>query len=95
MEKALSFMADQRAKILIVDITGVPVMDTMVANHLIRLASAVQLMGGESILTGISPTTARTIVYLGIDLSNINTRSTLAQGLELAMEFVQKRRVRS
>ncbi len=95
MEKALSFMADQKAKILIVDITGVPVMDTMVANHLIRLASAVHLMGGESILTGISPTTAKTIVHLGIDLSNLNTRSTLAQGLELAMEFVQKRRVRS
>ncbi len=95
MEKALSFMADQKAKILIVDITGVPVMDTMVANHLIRLASAVHLMGGESILTGISPETARTIVHLGIDLSNLNTRSTLAQGLELAMEFIRKRRERS
>ncbi len=95
MEKALSFMADQKAKVLIVDITGVPVMDTMVANHLIRLASAVRIMGGESILTGISPSTAKTIVHLGIDLSNINTRSTLGQGLELAMEFVRKRRERS
>ncbi len=82
-------------RVLIVDITGVPVVDTMVANHLIRMSDAVRLMGGESILTGISPATAKTIVTLGIDLSNLNTRGTLAQGLELAMEIVKKGRKES
>ncbi len=92
MEKALTRMAEEKAKVLIVDITGVPVVDTMVANHLIRMANAVQLMGGKSILTGISPATAKTIVHLGIDLSGLNTRATLVQGLELAIEFVSKGR---
>ncbi len=90
MEKALTRMAQERSRVLIVDITGVPGVDTMVANHLIRMSDAVRLMGGESILTGISPATARTIVNLGIDLSNLDTRGTLAQGLELAMELVNK-----
>ncbi len=95
MEKALTRMAQERSRVLIVDITGVPVVDTMVANHLIRMSDAVRLMGGESILTGISPETARTIVHLGIDLSNLNTCGTLAQGLELAMEIVKKGRKES
>lgn len=95
MEKALTRMAQEKSRVLIVDITGVPVVDTMVANHLIRLSDAVRLMGGESILTGISPATARTIVSLGIDLSHLNTCGTLAQGLELAMEIVKKGRKES
>ena len=85
MEKALTRMADQSVKMLIVDITGVPVVDTMVANHLLRMATAVRLMGGEAILTGISPVIARTIVQLGVDLSGLNTRSSLAQGLQFAI----------
>lgn len=85
MEKALTRMADEKVNTLIVDITGVPVVDTMVANHLIRLALATRLMGGQCILTGISPSIARTIVHLGIDLSALETRSTLAQGLKLAI----------
>lgn len=88
MEKALVKLSEDRAQVLIVDITGVPVMDTMVANHLIRLASAVRLMGGNCILTGISPDTARTIVQLGIDLEQTATRSTLAQGLKAAIALV-------
>ncbi len=92
MEKSLTSMAEQKAEVLIVDITGVPVMDTMVANHLIRMATAVHLMGGQSILTGISPATARTIVHLGVDLTKIYTRATMAQGLELAIELINKRR---
>ncbi len=91
MEKALTRMADDKARVLIVDITGVPVGDTIVANYLIRMATAVRLMGGECILTGINPVTAMTIVHLGMDLSGINTRSTLARGLELAIEMVGQR----
>lgn len=92
MEKALTRMSENRARVLIVDITGVPVIDTMVANHLIRMATAVTLMGGDCIMTGISPATARTIVHLGIDLSAIKTRASLDQGLELAIDIVKKGR---
>ncbi len=90
MEKALNKMAEEKTQILIVDITGVPTVDTMVANHLIRLAMAVSLMGGTAILTGISPITAKTIVHLGIDLSKVKTCATLAQGLRLAIKIVDK-----
>jgi rsbT co-antagonist protein RsbR len=76
MEKALTRMMEDKAQVLVVDITGVTNVDTMVANHLI----------------GISPSTARTIVHLGIDLSGLNTRSTLAEGLALAIEIVGNRR---
>ena len=85
MEKALTRMADNTINTLIVDITGVPVVDTMVASHLIRMATAIRLMGGESILTGISPSIARAIVQLGVDLKELKTCSTLAQGLKLAI----------
>ncbi len=90
MEKTLNKMADDKVKVLIIDITGVPVVDTMVANHLLRLASAIRLMGGHSILTGISPSIARTIVQLGVDLSELNTRPSLARGLQLAIDICRK-----
>lgn len=89
MEKALTCMAKEKATALIVDITGVPTIDTMVANHLIRMARAVRLMGGECIITGLSPTTAQTIVHLGVDLSGIHTLTSLGQGLSLAMDLVK------
>ena len=87
-EKTLTRMGREKARVLIIDITGVPVVDTMVANHLIRMASSIRLMGGHCILTGISPSTAITIVGLSVDLTKLSTRSNLAQGLELAMEIV-------
>ncbi len=87
-EKTLTRMGREKARVLIIDITGVPVVDTMVANHLIRMASSIRLMGGHCILTGISPSTAITIVGLGVDLTKLSTRSNLAKGLELAMEIV-------
>jgi len=91
MEIALNRMTAESARILIVDITGVVSIDTMVANHLIRMATAVRLMGGDCVLTGISPATAKTIVHLGIDLSALVTRATLAQGLRWAIEHVNAR----
>lgn len=92
MEMALTRLSQDKASVLIIDITGVPVIDTMVANHLIQMVAAVRLMGAESILTGISPETARTIVHLGIDLSNLKTRTTLAYGLRHALEMVNEGR---
>lgn len=90
MEKALTRISEEKSRVLIVDITGVPVIDTMVANHLIQMATAVRLMGSTCILTGISPATAKTIVHLGIDLHNITTRGSLAQGLNQALELIDK-----
>lgn len=92
MEKALVRLAEDKARVIVIDITGVPVIDTMVANHLIRMSSAVKLMGGDCILTGISPATAKTIVHLGINLSSISTCASLSQGLEKGMKIVNKER---
>ncbi len=86
-ERALTRLSEEKARVLILDITGVPVVDTMVANHLIQLTSAVRLIGGHSILTGISPSTAMTIIGLGIDHSTLSTRGTLQEGLKLGIEL--------
>ena len=88
MEKALTSMTQNQVRVMIVDITGVITVDTMVADHLLQMAAAVRLMGGEIILTGISPEVARTVVHLGVDLSALKTRATLAQGLKLAIKLL-------
>ncbi len=90
MEMTLIRLSEANARVLIIDITGVPTVDTMVANHLIRLAASVRLMGGRCVLTGISPATAMTIVGLGLDLAMLNTRSTLAEGLKLAIDIASQ-----
>jgi len=87
MEKALTCLAAEKARILIIDITGVPIIDTMVADHLVRLAAVVQMMGGECVITGISPATAMTIVGLGVDLSMLRTGASLAEGLKLSIDI--------
>ncbi len=91
MEKSLTAMEEKRARILIIDITGVLVMDTMVADTLLQMSAAIRLMGGEAIITGISPLMAHTIIRLGVDISGLHSRSTLAQGLVLAIELAQER----
>lgn len=83
-EAALSQLLERSARVLIVDITGVPVVDTMVANYLMKMAMSVQLMGGTCIVTGISPRIAMTIVSMGIDLGGTVTRASLADGLKAA-----------
>ncbi len=88
-ENTLDRLSQENARVMIIDITGVPVLDTMVANRLIAMAASVELMGGQCILTGISPATAITIVNLGIDLSSLNTRGTLQAGLKLAIQLVE------
>lgn len=84
MEAMLGAIVQQRAQVLIVDITGIAVVDTQVANYLLQSAQAAQLLGAHVILVGIAPEVAQTIVQLGIDLSSIMTRSTLKDGLRLA-----------
>jgi len=81
MNKALSSIADSRASTLLLDIGGVAVVDTAVANHLIKIAKAAVLMGCKTIISGISPPIAQTIVELGIDLGSIQTTSTIEAAL--------------
>jgi rsbT co-antagonist protein RsbR len=85
METLLEGIGEKRASIAILDITGVRVVDTQVANALIRTAQAAQLLGARVILTGITPEVAQTLVQLGVDLSNVMTRSTLQSGIAYAL----------
>ena len=81
MNKALSSIADTRANTLLLDIGGVAVVDTAVANHLIKIAKAAVLMGCRTIISGISPAIAQTVAELGIDLGAIQTTSTIETAL--------------
>lgn len=87
MEVLLSAIEEKQSKVAIIDISGIPVVDTLVARHLITTVKATQLMGAECIVTGISARISQTMVQLGIDLSGIVTRSSLADGLRYAMEI--------
>jgi len=85
MNKALTSIADTRASTLLLDIGGVAVVDTAVANHLIKIAKAAVLMGCKTIISGISPSIAQTIAELGIDLGSIQTTSTIESALRDAI----------
>jgi rsbT co-antagonist protein RsbR len=85
-EKILNGIVDTRSTVALVDITGVPAVDTQTARHLIESITAVRLLGADVILTGIRPAIAQTLVHLGIDLAGVTTRSSLSAGLRTAME---------
>jgi rsbT co-antagonist protein RsbR len=72
------------SEIVLLDITGVPVVDTAVARHLLETVTAARLLGADVLIVGLSSRTAMTLVQLGIDLSHVTTRATLAKGLEFA-----------
>lgn len=86
IEALLTGVSELRASTTIIDITGVPVVDTQVANALLRAAQAVKLLGARVILTGIRPEVAQTLVGLGVDLGGITTRGTLQAGIAEALE---------
>jgi rsbT co-antagonist protein RsbR len=90
METLLARVVEEQAQAVILDIQGVPVVDTRVADHLLKTTAAVRLLGASTILTGISGEVAMTIVQLGVDMSAIHTRSRLADGVELALRMVGK-----
>ncbi len=90
METLLTRVVDEQAKTVIIDIAGVPVVDTAVADHLLKTTDAVRLLGAQTIVTGITAQVARTIVQLGVDISSIHTRARLADGIELALGLVGK-----
>jgi rsbT co-antagonist protein RsbR len=85
MESLLERIVDTGSQIAIIDITGVPTVDTLVAQHLLKTISAIRLMGAECIISGIRPQIAQTIVHLGITLEGVTTRATLADALALAL----------
>ncbi|WP_030606836.1 STAS domain-containing protein [Streptomyces sclerotialus] len=87
MENLLQAIQEHEARIAIIDITGVPTVDTAVAQHLMHTVNAVRLMGADCVISGIRPPIAQTIAQLGIDLSTIVTRATLADALSAAIEL--------
>jgi rsbT co-antagonist protein RsbR len=86
MESLLQRIIESGSEIAIIDITGVPTVDTLVAQHLLKTVTAIRLMGAECIISGIRPQIAQTVVHLGIDLEGVTTKATLADGLSLALK---------
>jgi rsbT co-antagonist protein RsbR len=86
MENILQKIVDTGAAIAIIDITGVPTVDTLVAQHLMKTIAAARLMGADCIISGIRPQIAQTIVHLGVDLQNVTTKATLADAFLVALE---------
>jgi len=91
MENLLEGVIRHNAAVVLIDITGVPVVDTMVAHHIIQAAEAVRLIGSTCILVGIRPEIAQTIVTLGIDLSKFSTKSSLRKGFLAALEITNRK----
>lgn len=90
MENLLEGVVKHRAEVVLLDITGVPVVDTMVAHHIIQAADAVRLVGAKCMLVGIRPEIAQTIVTLGINLNEFATASTLQRGVEQALAWTNR-----
>lgn len=88
MENLLETILERQAEVVIMDITGVGTVDTQVAQHLLRAAAAVRLMGAECIISGISPMIAQTMVQLGIDVGTVSTRSSIRTALADALQKV-------
>ena len=88
MENLLQTILERQAEVVIMDITGVGTVDTQVAQHLLRAAAAVRLMGAECIISGISPMIAQTMVQLGIDVGTVSTRSSIRTALADALKTV-------
>ena len=85
MQNLLQAIVESSASIAIIDITGVPTVDTLVAQHLLKTVSAARLMGADCIISGIRPQIAQTIIHLGVELSEVTTKATLADAFKLAL----------
>jgi rsbT co-antagonist protein RsbR len=88
MERLLEKIVETNSPVALIDITGVPQIDTSTAQHLIDTINAVKLLGSQVIITGVRPVIAQTLVHLGIDLSNIVTRPSMALGLKVALDIL-------
>jgi rsbT co-antagonist protein RsbR len=86
MESLLQKIVEVGALIAIIDITGVPTVDTLVAQHLLKTVTAIRLMGADCIISGVRPQIAQTIVHLGVDLKGVTTKANMADALALALK---------
>jgi len=91
MESLLQKIVETGAAISIIDITGVPTVDTLVAQHLLKTVAAARLMGADCIISGIRPQIAQTIVHLGVNLSEVTTKASLADAFAIALKRTQAR----
>jgi PAS domain S-box-containing protein len=88
MERLLQRIVETNSPVALVDITGVPTIDTQTGQHLIETVAAVRMLGAQVVLTGVRPALAQTLVHLGIDLSHVITRSSMSAGLRVALEIL-------
>jgi len=86
MQNLLEAIVSRSATLAIIDITGVPTVDTLVAQHLLKTVSAARLMGADCLISGIRPQIAQTIIHLGVDLKDVVTKATLADAFRLALQ---------
>lgn len=86
MQNLLQAIVDTRSVIAIIDITGVPTVDTLVAQHLLKTVAAARLMGADCIISGIRPQIAQTIIHLGVNLEDVTTKATLADAFAVALK---------
>ena len=86
MESLLQRIVETGSEVAIIDITGVPTVDTLVAQHLLKTVTAIRLMGADCIISGIRPQIAQTIVHLGVDLRGVITKASLADALAVAFD---------
>jgi rsbT co-antagonist protein RsbR len=86
MESLLEAIVQTNSRVAIIDITGVPTVDTVVAQHLLKTVTAARLMGADCIISGVRPQIAQTIVHLGINLLDVTTKATLSDAFGLAMQ---------
>ncbi len=91
MESLLTAIEMSQARVAILDISGIPIVDSLVARHLIMTATSTRLMGAECIITGISAKISKTIVELGVDLTSTITRTSLADGLKMAFNMIESK----
>jgi rsbT co-antagonist protein RsbR len=91
MESLLERIVETGSEIAIIDITGVPTVDTLVAQHLLKTVAAARLMGADCIISGIRPQIAQTIVHLGVELGDVSTKATLADAFALALRLTGQR----
>ncbi|WP_085441976.1 PAS domain S-box protein [Magnetofaba australis] len=93
IERLLECIAEHQAEVAILDLTGVPVIDTDVSHHLMKTVAAAKMLGAAVILTGIKPSGAQTLVQLGVNLANINTKGSLRSGVAEAMRLTNRKLV--
>ena len=86
MQSLLDAIVETRSDFAIIDITGVPIVDTLVAQHLLKTVAAARLMGADCLISGMRPQIAQTIIHLGVDLTNVTTKATLADAFAIALK---------